>query len=301
MMIDQPVYIFAPVAEMKYLRTIMNKTGVVFKINDYQVRQWSSADQICYFKYPQLDQLQQLLVKSARAAGARVDALFAFFETHFGQIEIDLLEPQHLLQMEVKFTDTPDHRQKLRRGADILLSLGGLALFFVPGVLIALLIKLDSSGPVFFLQQRTGLYNREFTIVKFRSMYTDAERQGARWADDNDPRITTVGRYLRKLRVDEIPQLWNVLRGEMSLIGPRPEREVFIRQLEKQIPYYRFRHLVKPGITGLAQVMYVYGSSVEDARHKHRYDLYYIKHRNWKLDLHILRKTFLTIIRAAGV
>ncbi len=300
-MVNQPVYIFAPVAEMEYLRTIMNKTGVLFKINDDQVQQWSADDQVCYFKYPQLDQLQQLLVKSACTAGAKVDALFAFFETHFGQIEIDLLEPQHLLRMDVNFSDVPTYQQYLRRGVDIILSLLGLILFVVPGLLIALLIRLDSAGPVFFLQSRTGLYNREFNIIKFRSMYTDAERQGACWADENDPRVTVVGRYLRKLRLDEIPQLWNVLRGEMALIGPRPEREVFIRQLEKQIPYYRFRHLVKPGITGLAQVMYVYGSSVEDARQKHRYDLYYIKHRHWKLDLQILRKTVVTILRGAGV
>lgn len=301
MAIEQPVYIFAPVRDANYLQAIMNKTGVLFRINDYQIRQWSVRHQVCYFKFAQLDGWQRLLLENARLAGARVEALLTYFEMHFGQIEIDLLRPENLLQMDVNFSKSRQPQCFMRRLVDISVSLSGLALFFIPGLLVALWIKLDSEGPVFFQQQRTGLYNREFRIVKFRSMYTDAERQGPRWAEQNDDRITTAGHYLRRLRIDEIPQLWNVLRGDMALIGPRPEREVFIRRLEAEIPFYRFRHLVKPGITGLAQVMFTYGASLDDARQKHRYDLYYIKHRSWKLDLKIVRDTLLTIIRGVGV
>ena len=300
-MTAQPVYIFAPVSEEAILRLVMKKTGLMFAINDYRLENWSVQDQVCYFKYAQLGKLQRLALDEARAQGADVNEFFSYFEAHFGQIEVDLLEPVHLLQMDVKFPDTKRYSGLLRRGVDVVSALFGLSLFIIPGVTVALMIKLDSKGPVFFLQRRTGLYNHEFDIVKFRSMYTDAEKDGARWANQDDDRITAVGRFIRKTRIDEVPQLWNVLTGDMSIIGPRPEREVFIRQLEQQVPFYRFRHLVKPGITGLAQVMFCYGASVEDARQKHRYDLYYIKHQNWKLDLKILRDTLITIIKGAGV
>ncbi|CAA6815527.1 MAG: Exopolysaccharide biosynthesis protein [uncultured Thiotrichaceae bacterium] len=300
-MTAQPVYIFAPVSEEAILRLVMKKTGLMFTINDYGLENWSVRDHVCYFKYARLGKLQRLVLDEARAQGADVNELFAYFEAHFGQIEVDLLEPAHLLQMDVKFPGTVRYSEVLRRGVDVISALFGLSLFIVPGVIVALMIKLNSKGPVFFLQRRTGLYNHEFTIVKFRSMYTDAEKNGARWADRDDERITAVGRFIRKTRIDEVPQLWNVLTGDMSIIGPRPEREVFIRQLEQQVPFYRFRHLVKPGITGLAQVMFCYGASVEDARQKHRYDLYYIKHQNWKLDLKILRDTLMTTIKGTGV
>lgn len=301
MMAAQPIYIFAPVREEAILRLVMKKTGLMFAINDYCPEHWSKQDQVCHFKYKQLDNLQRLMLDEARAQGADVNEFFSYFEAHFGQIEVDLLEPQHLLQMDVKFPSAERYAGFMRRCVDISSALLGLSLFIIPGAIIALTIKLDSRGPVFFLQRRTGLYNREFNIVKFRSMYTDAEKHGARWADKDDDRITAVGRFIRKTRIDEVPQLWNVLTGDMSIIGPRPEREVFIRQLEKNVRFYRFRHLVKPGITGLAQVMFCYGASVEDARQKHRYDLYYIKHRSWRLDLKIMRYTLMTIIKGAGV
>ncbi len=300
-MADQPVYIFAPVSEEVILRTVMKKTGLLFAINDYHCENWSVHNQVCYFKYAQLDKLQRLVLDEARAQGANIHDFFSYFEAHFGQIEVDLLEPQHLLQMDVTAPAAERYSGFVRRCVDVVSALSGLGLFIIPGIFIAVMIKLDSKGPVFFLQRRTGLYNREFNIVKFRSMYTDAEKHGARWADQDDERITPVGRFIRKTRIDEVPQLWNVLTGDMSIIGPRPEREVFVRQLEKQVPFYRFRHLVKPGITGLAQVMFCYGASVEDARQKHRYDLYYIKHRSWRLDLKILRRTLITVIKGAGV
>ena len=145
--------------------------------------------------------------------------------------------------------------------------------------------------PVFYMQERVGLNNKKFRIIKFRSMRVDAEANGPVWANEGDLRVTRVGRWIRKRRVDELPQLFNVIRGEMSLIGPRPERPVFVNQLEQQIPYYSERHLVKPGLTGWAQVRYQYGASLEDAREKHQYDLYYIKHQAPMLDALILLET----------
>jgi exopolysaccharide biosynthesis polyprenyl glycosylphosphotransferase len=179
----------------------------------------------------------------------------------------------------------------MRRPADVALAII-LGLLASPLMLLtALAIKLDSRGPIFYMQERLGLHNLPFLIIKFRSMRTDAEANGPVWAGQDDSRVTRVGRWIRKLRIDELPQLINIIRGEMSLIGPRPERPVFIRQLEQQIPYYSERHLVKPGLTGWAQVRHPYGASFEDAREKHQYDLYYIKNQSLMLDALILLET----------
>jgi len=163
-------------------------------------------------------------------------------------------------------------------------------------LIAAIAIKLDTRGPVFYSQTRTGLSGVTFRLYKFRTMVKDAEKSGPRWTKKDDPRITRVGRFLRSTRIDELPQLWNVLLGEMSFIGPRPERPDFNAELEAAIPYYDLRHLVKPGITGWAQVLYPYGASVEDAREKLQYDLYYIKNYSVMLDLVILIRT----LRAVG-
>lgn len=176
-----------------------------------------------------------------------------------------------------------------------------LSLVAIPICLItALVIKLESPGPIFYRQARVGQFNREFDVIKFRSMRNDAEKNGAQWASKNDTRVTRVGAFIRKTRIDELPQLINVFKNEMSLVGPRPEREVFIKELETVIPYYRFRHAVKPGITGLAQVSYPYGASIEDAVWKHKYDIYYIKHQNLMLDIKVLLLTIKTVIFGMG-
>ena len=167
-------------------------------------------------------------------------------------------------------------------------------------LLTAIVIKLESPGPIFFKQKRTGQYNIEFDVYKFRSMSSDAEKNGAQWASENDVRVTRVGNFIRKTRIDELPQIINIIKGEMSIVGPRPEREVFIEDLEKEIPYYRFRHAVKPGVTGLAQVSYPYGASVEDAIWKHKYDIYYIKHHSAILDFKILLKTIKVVLFGMG-
>jgi exopolysaccharide biosynthesis polyprenyl glycosylphosphotransferase len=190
----------------------------------------------------------------------------------------------------------------LKRLIDIFVSLLGLLFFLLLAPFLIVLLKLDSPGPIFYRQQRVGRSGQLFELIKLRSMVTDAESDGqARWATAQDNRITRVGRFLRRTRLDELPQLFNVLRGEMSLIGPRPERPEFMADLEQNIPFYRTRLTVKPGLTGWAQVNYDYGRSVVDALEKLRYDLYYIKHQSLHLDLVIMIKTIGTILMLKGV
>ncbi|MBO3460276.1 sugar transferase [Aetokthonos hydrillicola Thurmond2011] len=189
---------------------------------------------------------------------------------------------------------------KLKRLIDTITALLLLVALSPLMLLVALAIKLDSPGSVFYSQLRTGLNSQPFRVYKFRSMYKDAEKRGVQWASQRDPRITRVGYCLRLTRIDELPQLWNVLRGEMSLIGPRPERPEFDAKLRKAIPYYDVRYLVKPGITGWAQVLYPYGASIEDAYEKLAYDLYYIKNYSFWLDLAIFFKTIRVVLLGKG-
>lgn len=187
-----------------------------------------------------------------------------------------------------------------KRCIDLVLSLLGLMLSAPLFPLIALTIKLDSPGPLFFKQVRVGSGERPFTLFKFRSMRQDAERNGAVWAEKNDARVTRVGRILRDYRIDEVPQLYNVLKGDMSLIGPRPERPEFVQTLKKDIYYYSKRHTIKPGLTGWAQVRYPYGATVEDAVEKLRYDLYYIKNLSFLLDSQIIFETMKVVLFGRG-
>jgi lipopolysaccharide/colanic/teichoic acid biosynthesis glycosyltransferase len=167
---------------------------------------------------------------------------------------------------------------------------------------VALAIKASSPGPIFYHQRRVGQHGRIFVVHKFRSMRTDAEAgTGPVWASkEGDPRVTAIGRFLRRSRVDELPQLWNVLKGDMSLVGPRPERPEFVQELTKQIPFYGQRHVVRPGLTGWAQVKYTYGASTEDALEKLQYDLFYIKHLSIPLDLFVMLLTVKTVVLRKG-
>jgi lipopolysaccharide/colanic/teichoic acid biosynthesis glycosyltransferase len=168
-------------------------------------------------------------------------------------------------------------------------------------MMVAIAIKLESHGPIFYTQERVGKNGRTFKIIKFRSMRVDAEQvSGPVWAGEDDPRVTLVGRIIRRLRFDELPQFINVLRGDMNFVGPRPERPVFVEQLSEIIPYYSQRHLVKPGLTGWAQIKYPYGSSVEDAIEKLMYDLYYIKNQSLLLDAMIAFETVKTVLFGRG-
>ena len=187
--------------------------------------------------------------------------------------------------------------QLLKRSFDILFSIIGLLITIIFFPFIFLAIKIDSFGPIFYFQKRVGKEGRIFTIYKFRTMKNNAEKKGPQWAVDDDPRITSVGKVLRKLYLDEFPQFYNILKGDISFVGPRPERPEFVEQLKKEISYYDIRHLIKPGFTGWAQINYRYGSSVEDAREKLRYDFYYIKNRNFFLDLGIILKTIRIIFK----
>ncbi len=216
------------------------------------------------------------------------------------KIEVSYINEEWLLNAYGFEILTSKIQNKIKRVFDIGMSIVIGFLTFPIMILAAIIVKLESPGSVIYSQARVGENEKEFLVYKFRSMRQDAEKDGAKWAQKNDPRVTKFGNFMRKTRIDELPQLLNVIRGDMSFIGPRPERMVFIKELEKQIPYYGLRHMVKPGLTGWAQVMYPYGATVEDAKNKLEYDLYYIKCYSLYLDIVILFKTLKTVVFGKG-
>ena len=223
-----------------------------------------------------------------------------FYETYENKLPISHLSPKWFLENTGFEIYHNNFNLKAKRLLDLFFAML-IGIFAAPVIILAaIIVKLESKGPIFFIQERIGEGNRKFNIVKFRSMTTDAEKNGPQWASKNDNRVTKFGKIMRATRIDELPQLWNVLRGEMSFVGPRPEREFFIQQLEQEIPYYNLRHTVKPGLTGWAQVMYPYGASVEDAYRKLQYDLYYIKHHSIPFDVKVLLKTVTIVIFGKG-
>ena len=186
---------------------------------------------------------------------------------------------------------------KFKRVFDIVFALSVLAFTFPFWILIALAIKIEDKGPVFYSQKRVGKNKKIFNLIKFRSMVLEAEKEGPKWAEKEDERVTKVGRFLRRYHLDELPQMVNILKGEISVVGPRPERPEFVEKLEKEIPYYHLRHIIKPGFTGWAQIKFRYARTIMDSFEKFQYDLYYIKNRNLFLDLRILLKTFQLFFR----
>ena len=235
---------------------------------------------------------------SARFRGTHVERVGDFLERLVGKIQLDGLLPSTLLYSE-GFRIQPS-QQFARVIVSALVAAIGLLLFLPFFPMVVLLIRLTSKGPIFFRQTRVGAGGKPFYVYKFRSMRTDAEAAGARWAVKNDPRVTRFGMFMRKTRVDEIPQLWNVLRGDMGLVGPRPERPEFVPYLTENLPFYELRHLIRPGLTGWAQVRYGYGATLAESREKLEYDLYYIKHMSLGLDLLIMFETIKTIVRRRG-
>jgi sugar transferase (PEP-CTERM system associated) len=234
----------------------------------------------------------------AKMSGVRVEDAATMYERLTGKILIDDIKPSWLI-----FSDgfrASRLTRMIKRVVDLALAAVGLVLASPLVLLTALAVRLESSGPVLYRQERVGENGRIFTLCKFRSMRTDAENGTPIWAKENDDRVTRIGRFIRLTRLDELPQLWNVLRGDMSFVGPRPERPFFVEQLAAVIPFYSERHAVKPGVTGWAQVKYQYGSSVEDAMEKLRYDLYYIKHLSIVFDLTIVVDTVKVIILGKG-
>ncbi|HSM85967.1 MAG TPA: exopolysaccharide biosynthesis polyprenyl glycosylphosphotransferase, partial [Candidatus Limnocylindrales bacterium] len=187
-----------------------------------------------------------------------------------------------------------------KRGMDIAASLIGIALTLPLMGLVALAVLLETGKPVFFRQKRVGLNGEQFEMLKFRSMRQDSETSGPRWAADGDSRITRVGSFIRKYRLDELPQFFNILHGEMSLVGPRPEQPYFCRMLEEKLPFFAQRHTVRPGVTGWAQIKYQYGSSIEDAKRKLELDLFYIKHLSIGLDMAVIFETVKVILLGKG-
>ena len=241
--------------------------------------------------------VQQLL--TLRLAGVKVEEATSWLEKLTGRIEVEQLYPSWFIFAEgFRFSTV---NRILRRIVNFIAAVCGLVLALPVLPFVALAVKISSTGPVFYRQERVGRGSETFYCYKFRTMRQDAEADtGATWATDDDPRITRVGKYLRLLRLDEIPQLWCVLKGDMHFVGPRPERPEFVKWLSREIPYYNLRHVVRPGITGWAQVQYKYGNTLEDAREKLQYDLFYIKNASIGLDLLIMFHTVKIVLLGRG-
>jgi len=235
-----------------------------------------------------------------KTTGVHVNEISTFLERETGRVDLDSVSPSWLI-----FSDGFSSGRMVSSAFKRLFDIGASTLLLaltLPLILItAILVKLESRGPAFYRQRRVGLYGQGFDVVKLRSMRQDAERPGvAVWAEKDDPRVTRIGRLIRKLRIDELPQCWTVLKGEMSFVGPRPERPQFVDDLDQRLPFYAERHMVKPGITGWAQINYPYGASIEDARQKLEYDLFYAKNYSPFLDILILLQTIRVVLFPEG-
>lgn len=270
----------------------------IFNLSDYVSR--LAASEVVLALEERRNAIPMADLLRIKTTGVHVNDLSTFLERETGRVDLDTVNPSWLI-----FSDGFSSGRRLSAVAKRLFDISAsllLLLLTLPVIAIAaLLVKLDSKGPAFYRQLRVGLYGQEFSIIKLRTMRQDAEAPGkAVWAEKDDPRITRLGRWLRKLRIDELPQTWTVLRGQMSFVGPRPERRQFVDELEQQLRYYAERHMVKPGITGWAQINYPYGASLEDARNKLEYDLYYAKNYSPFLDLLILLQTVRVILWPEG-
>jgi sugar transferase (PEP-CTERM system associated) len=240
----------------------------------------------------------QELLRLSLSGDVSIEESASFYERLTGRVLLDMIRPSWLI------FSSRGRRARINELARAIMhrtvALFGAILSLPIAVVTAILIKIDSRGPVLYKQERVGKNGRVFTLMKFRSMRTDAEKDGPVWAKTEDERMTRVGRIIRRIRADEIPQFWNILRGEMNFVGPRPERPHFIAQLAQEIEYYESRHLIAPGLTGWAQIKYPYAASIEDARQKLQYDLYYIKNQSITLDATIMFETIKTILLGRG-
>jgi sugar transferase (PEP-CTERM system associated) len=238
------------------------------------------------------------LLKLSLAGTVSIEEGATFYERITSRVSLNMMRPSWLIfsgrGREARISGL------VRSFVHRLVALIGAALSLPIVLLTAVLIKLDSRGPIFYRQERVGMNGKPFVLLKFRSMRVDAEQDGPVWASKHDDRTTRIGRIIRKIRVDEIPQFWNILRGEMNFVGPRPERPHFVAQLAEEIPYYEQRHLIPPGLTGWAQIKYPYGASIEDARQKLQYDLFYVKNQSLMLDAIVLFETVKIILFGRG-
>lgn len=286
-----------PKTSVQLVRSGLSCVGQLHHLPDWSTREWSGVLISSTLDLSD-DQVRQLM--DLRLKGIPVYRLPDFYESLWYKLPADLLHDNWFV-FSTGFNLLPNGlNTRFKRLFDLVITSVLLLVLSPLMLLVAIAIRLESPGSVFYSQVRTGLNGKTFRVHKFRSMRQDAEKLGAQWAQERDPRITRVGYWLRLSRIDELPQLWNVLKGEMSLIGPRPERPEFDAKLNEAIPYYNMRYLVKPGITGWAQVLYPYGASVEDAYEKLAYDLYYIKNYSLLLDIAIVFKTIRVVLLGKG-
>ncbi len=287
-------------AESTRVRTFLPSPGLLGRVGDIPaIVEQHKVDRVVVSLEDARGKLPMNDLLEMKLQGVRFDHLATVYEEYTGRIAVENLRPSWLIFSE-GFRKPPGQAWRKRAG-DACAAALGLVLVSPLMAVVAALVRLSSPGPVFYHQTRTGQGGRPFTVHKFRTMRTDAEAAtGPVWASEQDPRVTPIGNFLRRTRLDELPQLWNILRGEMSLVGPRPERPEFVEALTRQIPFYGQRHAVKPGLTGWAQVRYTYGASVEDAMEKLQYDLFYIKNMSASLDAFILFSTIKTVLRKQG-
>ena len=273
-----------------YLGSVCNISKIVKENNIHE---------IIFTSRKQIKNYADLVVK-LKLKGITVCDYLSFLEREEGKVDVDKIDSLWILMTDGFVSFNNDFQKRIKRAFDLMLAVI-IGICASPVMIIsAIIVKLESPGPIIYSQARVGENQKEFYVHKFRSMRNDAEKNGAKWAVENDPRVTKFGNFMRKTRIDELPQIWNVLKGEMSFIGPRPERQVFINEIEKEVPNYNLRHFIKPGLTGWAQVMYPYGASIEDAKRKLEYDLYYIKHQDIFLDIIIFFKTIQTVVFGKG-
>jgi sugar transferase (PEP-CTERM system associated) len=287
-------------AENTATRTFVPKPGVVGRAADIQeIVERLSVDRVVVSLADARGKLPMNHLLNMKLRGIRFDHLASVYEEFTGKIAIENLRPSWLI-----FSDGFRKPRMLvigKRAIDIAVSGIGLALTLPLLLVVGVAVRLSSAGPALYHQRRTGLHGRPFMVHKFRTMRQDAEaKTGAVWAAEQDPRVTALGGFLRRTRLDELPQLWNVLRGDMSLVGPRPERPEFVETLTADVPFYGQRHVVKPGVTGWAQIRYAYGASVEDAMEKLQYDLFYVKNVSLLLDLFIMFSTLKIVLLRRG-
>ncbi|MGE0813758.1 MAG: TIGR03013 family XrtA/PEP-CTERM system glycosyltransferase [Vicinamibacterales bacterium] len=280
--------------------TSLFNPGVIGTIDDIpRIVRERAVDRVVVSLADARGRLDMVKLLEIKLSGVTFDHLATVYEQYTGKIAVENLRPSWMIFSE----GFRKSRSQLvtKRILDIVVSSLGLVLAAPIAALVMLLIKVTSHGPVFYRQERVGQDGRTFMVLKFRSMRVDAEEgTGPVWATKNDSRVTPIGGFLRRTRLDEIPQLWNALRGDMSMVGPRPERPEFVADLTRQIPFYGQRHVVKPGVTGWAQVRYTYGASVEDALQKLQYDLYYIKNMSVSLDIFVMFQTVKTVVMRRG-
>lgn len=266
--------------------------------NHQDLSEWAidqQIDEIVYDPKSELVDEQSLLACLDQAI--KISSYSDFVESNYSLVPVQEIDTHWLLSAQLDLASP--YYNGLKRLIDVLAALAGM-LFVAPVMLVLMVaIKLESRGPIFYSQTRVGRFNRKFCIHKLRTMVQDAEKDGAQWAQQQDRRITRIGNLLRRTRLDEAPQFWNIFKGDMSLVGPRPERPEFVEMLQKEIPFYVQRHLVQPGLTGWAQINYPYGSSIEDAQGKLNFDLYYVKHAGMRLDIQIVLRTIGAIMKGA--